>query len=361
MFLPLLDGLNDLRDIQAALFRVFGQVLETAALQNLIRILDEHFFLEGDTFNGLLDRETNSPTRPAALAGRAYPDQPGPLAEMLESYFEPRSETGPASPIQPGGLAAPHIDFNRGGPCYASAYRELDRDRPPDVAVILGTAHQPIRSWLAFLNKNIMTPFGPARRHNEILDRLQHRLGPTPIEDIFAHRQEHSVEFQAVWLQGVYRRVGGPAVVPVLCGSFHPLMEDDREPEEEASYEEALEALAELLEEQRAAGRRVLVVASADLSHVGPQFDDDFKVTPEVAEKVRELDLELLRLAVDGDYRSMYARVAATGNQTNVCGVACLYALLRLCGGRAGRLLDYGQWIDENGLGLVSFAGLAFA
>ena len=60
------------------------------------------------------------------------------------------------------------------------------------------------------------------------------------------------MEFQAVWLQGVYRRVGGPAVVPVLCGSFHPLMEDDREPEEEASYEEALEALAELLEEQRA-------------------------------------------------------------------------------------------------------------
>ena len=54
-------------------------------------------------------------------------------------------------------------------------------------------------------------------------------------------------------------------------------------------------------------------MASADLSHVGPQFDDDFKVTPEVAEKVRELDLELLRLAVDGDYRSMYARVAATG------------------------------------------------
>ena len=59
-------------------------------------------------------------------------------------------------------LIAPHIDFNRGGPCFAWAYKALAESQPPDVFVVLGTGHS-ARQTFVMSRKDFETPFGVLR------------------------------------------------------------------------------------------------------------------------------------------------------------------------------------------------------
>ena len=64
--------------------------------------------------------------RPAAHAGMSYPDDADELRTMMDGFFDegPGHPTGiKKEPLQ--ALIAPHIDFNRGGPCFAWAYKAL--------------------------------------------------------------------------------------------------------------------------------------------------------------------------------------------------------------------------------------------
>ena len=186
-------------------------------------------------------------------------------------------------------------------------------------------------------------------------------LGPAAAVDEIVHRGEHSIEFQAVWLGHHYGGVAFPAILPVLCGSFLTLIEEGREPTTDRDYEQALGVLKQLLEESARSGQRVVILASADLSHVGPQFGGRRMVTRDLAGEVRDYDLALLERAVAGDHGGFFRWAARSRDRTNVCGLASIYTLLRLLDGRPGKLLAYDQWIDENRQGLVSFAGLSFS
>ncbi|MEW5722729.1 MAG: AmmeMemoRadiSam system protein B, partial [Thermodesulfobacteriota bacterium] len=362
--LQLMDGRDDLRDIQGAILREYGQMIEYQALRNLAEALDDNFYLEGPTFQAAMCREMDSPWRPALLAGQSYPADPGELTALFSSFFGHASGPGEVPPAErcaaPAGLMAPHIDYARGGPCYAWAYAQLEPATPPDLVVILGTAHAPLPDALSVGAKDLATPFGPVACAQDLAREISARLGLSRTEDELASRCEHSVELQAVWLAGHYRGAGRPLVLPLLVGSFLPLIEQGLSPEESPRYEESLGVLAETLEDWAGTHGRVTLLASVDLSHVGPQFEDEFPVTPAVLEEVRDSDLALLERVAAGDHAGFYAGVAAKRDRTHICGLAAIYTLLRLLRGRPGRLLAYHQWRDESGQGLVSFASLLF-
>ncbi|MEW6265195.1 MAG: AmmeMemoRadiSam system protein B [Thermodesulfobacteriota bacterium] len=367
IFLPLFNGRNDLRDIQAALFRASGELIGLERIEGLVRTLDENYFLEGETFEAFLVRTREefaaSPGRPALLAGQAYPEAPESLAEVLASYYDHPSGPGreaTAAGARPRGLIAPHIDFGRGGPGYAWTWSQLDPSDPPDLAVILGTAHGPTLNPLALCRKDFETPFGPARCERGLAEALAERLGDLITADEFVHRGEHSVEFQAVWLMSRLEPEAPTRILPWLCGSFHQLMEEGRAPEDWDDYEASVSVIKEALDRWTAAGKKVLAIASVDLSHVGPQFGDGFSVTPGVQAEIKALDLEYMTAATQGDYRSFYRLVAGQRDRTHVCGLAAIYTLLRLLDGPSGRLLHYDQWVDPAGQGLVSFASAVY-
>ncbi|MFH1139363.1 MAG: AmmeMemoRadiSam system protein B [Pseudomonadota bacterium] len=356
-------------DIKAAVRENFHREVELESIAGLAELLDRSYFLEGPTFRDFFQREkerfAQSPVREAVLSGSAYPADAEALTRRLASFAAGPSDSEeveeaivPADP--PRGLVAPHIDFARGGPCYAVAYRRLSPLRPPDLVVILGTAHNPTNNFLSLCVKDFATPFGPARVDRDLAEELLSRIGPSLLEDEFVHRGEHSVEFQAVWLMNLFSGAGKMRVLPLLCGSLSPLISAGRTPWDDGALETSLMVLRGVLDRYRAASRGVMVLASADLSHVGPQFGDEFVVSPETAEKVREYDLELLAKAAAGDYRAFFHHAALNRDRTHVCGLSPIYALLRLTGEAKGRLLAYEQWVDEQGQGLVSFAGLVF-
>jgi hypothetical protein len=368
VLLSMLDGEHDLRDIQAALMRRFGELVPLEAIENILRELDEHLFLTNERFFEARDRLQSefegAALRPALLAGQAYEAEPTALTGQLETYFDHPAGPGrsPAKTLSspPRGMVAPHIDFVRGGPCYAWAYHLLEAAPPPSLVVILGTAHSPTQTLLSLCDKDFETPYGSLTLARDLARSLVERSASNLLSDALVHRQEHSVEFQTVWLKRTFGPDADLKILPLLCGSFYPLFEVGVRPAELEAYQQALACLRELLAAWERDRGTVLLLASADLSHVGPQFGDRFQVSGAVQRAVREYDLALLDLAVRGEADAFYDKIAQEGDPNHVCGLAAIYTLLQLLERPIGRLLAYDQWMEQSGQGLVAFASLVF-
>ena len=120
-----------------------------------------------------------------------------------------------------GGLIAPHIDFHRGGPAYAWAYRDLAERCDADLFVIFGTCHAGMADPFALTRKDYDTPFGPARVDQDVVEALATRARQDCFGSELAHRNEHSIEFQAVFLNYLYGGRRDIRIVPVLTSFAH--------------------------------------------------------------------------------------------------------------------------------------------
>ncbi|HYL81509.1 MAG TPA: AmmeMemoRadiSam system protein B, partial [Candidatus Acidoferrum sp.] len=114
--------------------------------------------------------------------------------------------------------------------------------------------------------------------------------------------------------------------------------------------------LAALGETIAAVGGRTLVIASADLAHVGPQFGDPRPITPGQLREVSDADREMLAAVESADADGFFREVARDGDRRRICGLPPIYATLRVLSGAWGRLLQYGQWPDPSGT--VTFASI---
>jgi AmmeMemoRadiSam system protein B len=360
--LGLLDGQHSLLDIQAAYVRRFGDLLFREQLLHLIRSLDDHLLLDSPRFaNHRADLEEEFrrvKSRPASLAGKSYPSDPKALVQQLDAYQNPRDGPGdtPPSPraISLAGLIVPHVDFARGGPCYAWGYRELTGAPPADRFLILGTVHAPISRAFSLTGKDFETPLGTVETDQRFLDHLVNVVGRGYLDDELAHRGEHSIEFQAVFLRHHTPPDRPVRIVPVLCGSLHRFLEERRSPSAEREIEGFIAGLRETM---ATLGGRTVVMASADLAHVGPQFGDPHEITPGQLREVADADREMLESVEAADAEAFFRGIARDGDRRRICGLPPIYTLLRLLPGARGQLLRYSRWPDPQGT--VTFAAIA--
>lgn len=360
--LGLFDGQHSLLDIQEAFARRFGTLLFREQLLQVIHSLDEHLLLDSPRFadhRAEVEGEfRRARSRPSLLAGKGYPSDPEALRRQLDSYLTAPDGPGetPPSPSAASltGLVVPHIDFARGGPCYAWGYRELEGAPPADRFLILGTVHGPISRAFALTRKDFETPLGMAETDQDFLDRLLAEVGEGYLEEELAHRGEHSIEFQAVFLRHRMPPAHPVRILPVLCGSFHRFVEDRRSPGEEQGIESFVAALRETM---ATLGGRTVIMASADLAHVGPRFGDPRQITPGQLREVGDADREMLESVEAGDAEAFFRAVARDGDRRRICGLPPIYALLRLLPQAGGRVLRYSQWPDPQGT--VTFAAVA--
>jgi len=361
----LFDGSNDLRDIQAAFTRRFGDLLPLEQLEQLIAALDSAGFLFSPAFT---ERERSvreqfhaSPERATALAGLCYERDAVKLRAQLGAFFDPPEGPGrtPAANRDTAlaGLIAPHIDPRRGAAAYAHAYAELLSHEPPELVVILGTSHYGAGPELfAATRKNYATPLGTLATDRDFVERLAERYsGGDLFADELLHRNEHSIEFQALflaWALGTH----GYQIVPILVTSFHQMVESGEVPADESRVASFLEAMrAELAAERR----RVLIIAGVDFAHVGKKFGDSFAADQSVAERVTREDFALIENIKRGDSAGFFADVARDQDARRICGLAPMYTQLELLRGRPARLLKYGIAMEPETESAVSFASLA--
>ena len=185
------------------------------------------------------------------------------------------------------------------------------------------------------------------------MERLLAITGSQYLDDEMAHRVEHTIEFQTIFLRYVTPPGRPLAIVPILCGSLHPCVEDRQSPRQTRDVDGFLDALRETI---AAAGGRTLVMASADLAHVGPQFGDPRPITPGQLREVSDADREMLTAVEAADAEGFFREVARDGDRRRICGLPPIYAALRVLPGAWGRLLKYGQWPDPSGV--VTFASV---
>jgi AmmeMemoRadiSam system protein B len=363
--LALFDGTRSVRDIQADIMRHQGTLVPSEQIESLVQTLDRHLFLEGERPQAERERLAAafraSPVRPAVHAGKAYADDAGSLADELQGFFGHPEGPGPIGQRRAPtlrGLIAPHIDFHRGGPAYAWAYRLAAEACDADCFVVFGTAHAGLDGHpFALTAKPYDTPFGPLLVDGEVMEALMRRAPGQLFAAELAHRVEHSIEFQAVCLRYLATRWWGRDVriVPVLASFVHECLAGRRDPRTDPDVAGVLDALRETM---AAVPRRYCLVAGADLAHVGPRFGDPAPVSRARLARIESEDRALLSLVTGVDPGGFFASAAADGDSRRTCGLSPIYAVLATLPAGRGRLLKYDQWPDPDGV--VTFASVAF-
>ena len=353
--LALFNGRHSLAQVERALASsgsaaAPGPPVTLAQLEELAAELARAGWLEGQQYQALhaqaLARYRRAPVRAPACAGKSYPAGRAELRRMLGRCFEHRDGPGPARAAPQRGwtrlLVAPHIDFGRGGPGYAHAYRALQLRDGADLYVVFGTAHASPASLFTLTRQDYDTPLGRLSTDREVVEALVEELGEEELlADELVHESEHSCEFQMVWLRHLFpeERL---QVLPVLCSTISHLADPRR------VVNRFLTALQRVV-----AGRRVCWIAAADLAHVGPRYGDRAPPTAGELARFAQADRRTLRFLEAGDAAGFHADAVRDDARRRLCGVAPIYAAMR-ASETGARLLHYGQWTD--GVDSVSFA-----
>jgi len=333
-----LDGKRTCADIQAAFRQYTGMHLPEEQILHLVRVLDDALLLHGERY------ERAYAQRRAEYRAASCRDNRDryPSADALRKEIEAILAQGRLAEVsEVRGLIVPHLDYARGAPCYADAYATLARYGLAERYILLGTNHFGRSEAPVATNKDFRTPLGDVTTDRGFLARLADHLGDGLTEDELDHVFEHSLELQVHVLQ-VLHRAQPPVIVPILCPN--PCVEEPRCAADRRSQLCKLAgALRELLAQD---GPRTIVVAGADLSHMGERFGDAGPITPQIMEVVGQADRQLLRLLEDRKEEEFVRRLTAFDNPTRICSAGCMYALAHVLPDRPCRVLRYHQAVD---------------
>jgi len=263
--------------------------------------------------------------RQAAVAGYFYPQHAGALREEIEGAFcsslgpGALPEVNPSGPRRLIGIIVPHAGYPYSAQGAAWSYAEVARDGRPGAAVLLGVNHQGQGAPLALSpDDGWATPLGLLPVAAELGQRLR-ELDPEITPDAWAHRQEHSIEVQAPFLQYLF---GELPILPILVGH--------------ASVDAVLrlgQALAELAKEQD-----LLIIASTDFSHY---------VSQETAQRLDQLALDAITTLQPAALIDTVRR-----QDISMCGVlpvAALLAAAQALGAQSAPILHYHTSGDVTG------------
>lgn len=372
----LMDGSRDLAELARAFEERTKQPVDVEEIEGLVHDLDDRLLLDTPRFRARWKQELefflNSKTRTAVHAGKAYPADPQALRAELTALFT--AGKGPGAPGEPPadgqvsaglvGILSPHIDLHRGGPTFAWSYKRLVEESDAELFVIFGTAHSAMSNLFSVTRKDFETPLGVVETDRQLAARLSANLAATPggaesnlAADELAHRYEHSIEFQIVFLQYLLGERRPFKILPVLVGSFHEFMREGRRPLDSPQVRAFVAAMRKTVE---ASGKRVCYISSGDLAHIGQRFGDRSLLNSARLERLAADDRELLEATCRPDANAMFEHVAREHDANRVCGVSPTYTMLEIAQPKRGEMLKYDQAVELDGTACVSFASAAF-
>ena len=357
--------------------RVANMVKDFVAKLDQLLMLDSPRFQEA--YQALRDAYHPLEIRPSVFDGRSYPADRAELVQFMDEHFATaeqwRSEeaatsdamanaaagTGAGSTTSgagiPRALLAPHLDPRRAGPTMARAILELDpaaAEHEPVRVVVFGTGQPLMGDMLALTRKHFDTPLGRSECDTAFVDALAAKLGDAAYRSELTHRDEHSIEFQALFLKHHFgeRRF---KIAPILCGGFHALLDQGLTPRDHPEFEALIQAVRDT---ESAIGGRTVYLASVDFSHVGPRFGDPILDDAALAE-IETIDRYVIEAARLGDADGWFRAIATHNDSTRICGFAPTYAMLRCAEPGTGRLLRYEKSTETDG-SLVSVASMVW-
>ena len=357
-------GAETIVQIARNVSREAGLEVPESLVMDLAMELDRALLLEGPTYQAALTDVKRAfvlaTRREAAHAGGAYARDPAELTRYLDDDCLGRSgrSTSRATDRRLVGLIAPHIDPWRGAVSYGHAYAAF-RDAVPheaDTFLLFGTSHAPMREPFALCRKAFDTPLGALHPDTEAIDALAAAAEFDPYADQLNHKREHSLEFQAVFLKHLMG--DRPArIVPILAG-LGDCQASGSDPARDRSIEQFFGSVEALMASRPG---QVVVIAGADMAHVGPRFGDERPFDRTERARLEETDRASLARAANLDAPGFWRHVARDLDSRRVCGLGPVYALLRSLGHASrGEVLHYEQTVDHEDGSIVSHAAVAF-
>jgi hypothetical protein len=364
--ISLFNGKRSLLDIKAEYMRKYGEMIFSERLEEIVKYLDDNYLLESERYEayrkGIEEEFKKADLRPAVFAGKSYESDSQKLMQQMEGFFT--SPQGPGKPVSGQkekpvkGIIAPHIDFQRGGSCYAWAYKELAESPAPDLFIILGTVHPPTQNPFVLTRKNFETSLGMVYTEIDVVESLERKVKFNLFQDEIVHRTEHTIEFQLILLNYLYQGRKPFKIVPILCGSFNDVITQDITPQQKPYLSDFIDALRETVAE---CGYKTCFIASADLAHVGIRFGDPSPPSPASLQYIESEDRKMLACVESMDADGFCQFIQRERDRRKICGLPPIYTMLGAMDASGGKLLNYQQPLEPDGSSVVTFASMVFS
>ncbi len=391
VILPLMDGTRDLDQI----VQQVGKGLTRPFVEQLVAQLDDAGMIDGPTFDAMIAKMRAdfdaSPVLPPAstaafidalvhdgmqndkLSKEASEDEKQAygvkrLRETMDEFVREslKNAQDPSLNELPKAIIAPHLDYGRGWVNYGAIYGRLRVVDRPDRVIILGTNHFGRSTGVCGCDKGYQTPLGTCELDTDVAQGLRARLGDALFEHRFDHEREHSVELQVPWIQHVF----GPDAEGRFPKVFGALVHDPAIKNGE-SYDGkgvALEPFVKAMKEVIASlPGKTLIVASADLSHVGPAFGDQQPLAGEEApatearNTVFKHDNDLINHIANNRVSDLLAAMAWQQNPTRWCSTGNIVATLMITEPKNVKVLNYSAALDQQGTTMVTSMAAAMS
>ena len=353
-------GASTCDEIAKVLSKEAGETVPVSIVVQLANELEEAMFVDGTPYRkerARIEKEfADAPVRPASHAGGAYHDDPKKLAEYINEKCLRESASTATADKRLVALVAPHIDPWRGASCYGAAYNAFKAALPKDADtfILFGTSHAPMKEPFALCRKAFATPFGNVEADLGSIDAIAKAAEFDPYADQFNHKREHSLEFQAVFLRHMLG-TRKARIIPILAG-LGEQQSSGETPAKSKSVARFLDAIRKVIDEKNA-----VVIAGADLAHVGPRFGDPRPLDEKERTALDGKDRESLDRAHEVDAEAFWKHVSADLDTRRVCGLAPMYSLLRVIHSKSkGELRHYEQTVDPEEGSIVSHAAMGF-
>jgi AmmeMemoRadiSam system protein B len=170
--------------------------------------------------------------------------------------------------------------------------------------------------------------------------------------DDFAHRSEHSIELQIIFLQHL---LGSESfgIIPILCGSIQGSIPNY----ERNTYRQKTVRFLQQLKSFITAD--TLVLAGVDFSHIGPKFGHDIPAAY-MEKQAMTHDQNLLKYLSLMDADNFWQESISVRDRFNVCGFPALACMLEILSPARGDVLNYRLWHEKPTQSAVSFAAVVF-
>jgi len=228
---------------------------------------------------GMTQNELNrEPIRPPAVAGAFYPADADALTNQISGFLKAVPSRSLPGSIQ--AIIVPHAGYVYSGQVAAHAYKLIQGMKYDCVIVIAPSHRYSFRGAAVYPTGAYQIPLGLIPVDSVLAQKLmQESELITAIPE--AHAREHALEVQLPFLKTV---LGDFTLLPLVMGSC-----------DYTACEEIAAALA-----RSVAGKRVLIVASSDLSHYHP-YQTAHHLDQLVITYIKSFDAQGLYQAISAD------------------------------------------------------------
>ncbi len=271
--------------------------------------------------------DSKKTTRPPAVAGMFYPDNPRELNGLIDELFR-NQRFGPgrappslASKHRIYGVISPHAGYIYSGAVAANGFYEASSIDFENV-IMIGPNHYGIGSGVATMREGVWkTPLGEVQINSDLAMEVAKRSGIIDFDDE-AHSRDHCLEVQLPFLQYIKSNF---SIVPIIL----------RMQDIDTAFDLG-KAIADTINQKGI--DKNLLIASSDFTHYEPNKEAHRK------------DGELIKAILSLDVNKFYAILERL--DVTACGygaIASIIVAAKDLGATRGELLKYATSGDVTG------------